>query len=370
MSQVWKADGQAVEAAMIKTSERDSSRMFLVGACLLLAFLGVRIFSPFLFALVAAASVALLLAPVYKSWAARAPGRPTVVAAVLTGLVALLVAVPLILGGWTILREAAQAYPAARAWLEDLSKPGAPAWAPPPRWAGVFDAAQGYVSALKIDPQEIVLANLDQVSSWAGRFAGALVKDALFVFINIAVFIASLFLFLRDGPRMIRRAADLIPLPEETKEHLLTRVSDVLSAVVNGIFVVALLQGALAWIGLAVLQVPFAVLLGALCVMLSPIPFIGTALVWVPVVLFMLLTGAAAKAAAVALWFVLVVGLSDNLVRPILLGTQMKLPIPLVFIGVIGALKAFGFAGLFIGPLVIALSLGFFDIVHERSLKE
>ena len=201
-----------------------------------------RIFSPFLCALLAAASVALLLAPVYKSWVARAPGHPTAVAAALTGLVALLVAVPLILGGWTILREAAEAYPAARTWLEDMSQPGAPAWAPSPVWPGVFDIARSRVSALKMDPREIVLANLDQVSSWAGMFARTLVKDAVFVFLNLAVFIASLFLFLRDGPRMVRRGAGLIPLPEETKEHLLSRVRDVLSAVVNGIFVVALLQ--------------------------------------------------------------------------------------------------------------------------------
>ena len=355
---------------MTGTSDRDASRMFLIGACLLLAVLCVRIFSPFLAALLAAASVALLLAPAYKSLSARAPEHPTAVAAALTGLVSLLVAVPLFLGGWTILREAAEAYPAAQAWLEALSRPGAPVWTPPPGWAGVFDAARGYVTELKIDPKAIVLENLDQVSSWAGVFARTLVKDAIFLLLNLAVFMASLFLFLRDGPRMIRRGTALIPLPEEKKEQLLSRVRDVLRAVVNGIFVVALLQGTLAWAGLALFRVPFAVLLGALCVVLSPIPFVGSALVWVPVVLYTLLSGAAAKAAALALWFALVVGLSDNIVRPILLGTQMKLPIPLVFIGVIGAMKAFGLAGLVIGPLVIALSLGFFDILHERNNKD
>ena len=343
---------------------------FLIGACLLLFYLSAHIFAPFLTALLAAASVALMLTPVYKSMSARAPKHPTAVTLALTGLVSLLVAVPLFLGGWMILREAAEAYPAARAWLERLSAPGAPALAPSPRWAGIYDAAQGYVAALKIDPRALVLENLDQVSSWAGLFAKTLAKNAAFVFLNLAVFMASLFLFLRDGPRMVRRVTELIPLPVEKKEHLLARVRDVLLAVVNGIFVVALLQGTLAWIGLALFRVPFAVLLGAFCVMLSPIPFVGSAVVWVPVVIYTFLTGASAKAAALALWFLLVVGLSDNVVRPVLLGTQMKLPIPLVFIAVIGALKAFGFAGLFIGPLVIALSIGFLDIIRERNREE
>lgn len=346
----------------------DASRAFLFGACALLVAAGMRIFSPFLTALLAAASIALLLAPLYKSLAARAPRHPTAVAAALAGAASLLAAVPFFLGCWTILREAAQTYPAARSWLNSLAGPGAPAWTPPPSLAGVLDAGRDYASALNVDPRAIVLENLDQVSSWAAVLARTLVKNAALVLLNLAVFTASLFLFLLDGPRMVRRATELIPLPEATTEHLLSRVRDVLLAVVNGVFVIALVQGALAWAGLALFRVPFAVLLGAVCVVLSPIPFIGSALVAAPVVLYAFLSGSTGKAAGLALWFALVVGGSDNLLRPVLLGTQMKLPIPLVFISVIGAMKAFGFAGLFVGPLVIALSIGFFDIIRERSL--
>lgn len=344
-----------------------NDRAFLIAAGLALALLGARIFAPFLSALLAAAAVALLLAPVYKSWAARFPKRPTALAAALTGLVSLLVAVPFFLGGWAVLREAAEAYPAARDWVNGAAGPGAPAWTPPEKLAGVIDAGREYAAAMKIDPRAAVLENLDQVGAWTGSAARTMARNAVLVFLNLAVFIASLFLFLRDGPRMVARGSELIPLPEEAKARLLSRVREVLLAVVNGLFVVALLQGALAWAGLALFRVPFAVLLGSMCVLLSPIPFVGSALVWVPVVLYTLLTGATAKAAGLALWFMVVVGLSDNVLRPIFLGTQMRLPIPLVFIGVIGALKAFGFAGLFIGPLVIALAIGYFDIIRERN---
>lgn len=351
---------------MTKPGAPDSSRIFLIGAGLLIVLLGLRIFSPFLGAMLASASVALLLAPACRALSARAPNRPTEAALALTALVSLLVAVPLLLSGWIILREAAEAYPAARAWLEKLSEPGAPVWTPSPRWAGVVDAARGHAAMLKLDPRAIVLENLDQVSSWAGQFARSAATNAAFVLLNFAVFMASLFLFLRDGTRMRERATALIPLPRDKTDALLTRVSDVMLAVVNGMFVVALLQGALAWAGFALFKVPFSFLLGAFCVALSPIPFVGSTLIWVPVVIYTALSGATAKAAALTLWFLLVVGLSDNIVRPILLGTQMKLPIPLVFIGVIGAMKAFGLAGLFIGPLVIALAFGLLDIIQER----
>lgn len=139
------------------------SQWFLLGAGLILFLMGVRIFSPFLTALLAAASVALLLAPAYKSLAARSPKHPTAAAAALTGLVSLLMAVPFFLGGWAVLREAEEAYPAARGWLSGLSQSGSPAWTPPPRWAGVIGAGRDYASALKIDPRAMVLENLDQV---------------------------------------------------------------------------------------------------------------------------------------------------------------------------------------------------------------
>ena len=327
---------------MSAPAERDA-RPFLIGAGLALALLGATVFAPFLSALLAAASVALLLAPLHKAWAPRAPGGPTVAAASLTGLVTLLMAVPFLLGGWALLREAAEAYPAAKAWLGGLDLPDS------------------------LDPRAAILTNLDQVSSWAGSSAKTLVRNAVFVFVNLAVFVASLFLFLRDGSRMIGSATELIPLPEKTKARLLGRVREVLLAVVYGLFAVALMQGALAWAGLALFRIPFAILLGAFCVVLSPIPFVGSALVWVPVVAYVFLAGSPGRAAGLAVWFMVVVGLSDNILRPILLGSQTRLPIPLVFIGVIGALKAFGFAGLFIGPLLIALAIGYFEILREQN---
>lgn len=332
-----------------------TDRAFLLGAGLLLLVLAGRIFAPFLGALLAAASVALLLAPVYKSWSVRVPRHPSAAAAALTGLVCLLVAVPFFLGGWAMLREAEQAYPAAKAWINGLAEPGLSLLPSLPPWLP------------KIDPRAMVLENLDQVSSWAGKAAQALVRNAVFIGLNLAVFTAALFLFLRDGERMARGASSLIPLPEATKANLFARVRGVLLAVANGIFAVALLQGILAWAGFALFRVPFAFLFGAACLMLSPIPFVGSAIVWVPVVIYTALQGAGAKAAALALWFTVVVGLSDNVLRPIFLGAQMKLPIPLVFVAVVGALKAFGLAGLFVGPLVVALALGLFDIIRERN---
>jgi len=352
---------------MNSTSDKDFGRLFLFGAFILLLYAAARMFAPFLAALLAAASMALLLEPLQRRLIARAPRHPAALAAALALLTVLVAVVPFLIGGWTILREAAEAYPAARYRLEAITEPGAPAWKPPAKLAPLIAAGRGYAAALKIQPRTIVLKNLDKVSGKAAGLAASVVKDFGIVLLNLAIFTAALFLFLRDGPRMARRGLEIIPLQADMKERLMTRAKDALLAVVSGIFAVALLQGMLAWAGLALFRVPFAGLLGLLVVLLSPIPFIGSAFVAGPVVIYLLLAGEAAKAAALAAWFGVVVGLSDNLLRPILLSSQMKIPIPVLFIGIIGALQVYGMAGLFIGPIVIALFIGLIDIFKEKG---
>lgn len=351
---------------MISTSDKDFGRLFLFGALVLLLYLAARVFAPFTGTLLASASVALLLDPLHRRLLARMPRRPSAAAAALALLTVLLAAVPFLLGGWTVLREAAEAYPAARYRLEAITEPGAPAWKPPPKLAAAVAAAKGYAAALKISPRQAVLKNLDKVSGKAAAIAGNMVKDIGVLLLNLAVFTASLFLFLRDGARIVRRGLEVFPLESGMKEKLLARARDAMLAVVSGIFAVAIVQGALAWAGLALLKVPFAGLLGMIVMVFSPIPVIGSALVAGPIVIYMLLADEPAKAAAVAAWFGLVVGLADNLLRPILLGSQMKLPIPVLFIGVIGALQIYGLAGLFVGPVVIALVIGLVDIIREK----
>jgi len=351
---------------MIAAHDKDFGRLFLFGALVLLLYVAARVFAPFTGALLASSSLALLLEPLHRRLLARMPRRPTSAAAAVALLSVLLAAVPFLLGGWTVLREAAEAYPAVRYRLEAMAEPGAPSWKPPPKIAALVAAARGYASALKISPRQVILKNLDKASGRAAGVAGSVAKDAGVLLLNLAVFTASLFLFLRDGPRIVRRGLEVFPLEAGMKEKLLARARDAMLAVVSGIFAVAIVQGALAWAGLALFKVPFAGLLGLLVMLFSPIPVIGSALVAGPIVIYMILSGEPAKAAMIAAWFGIVVGLADNLVRPILLGSQMKLPVPVLFIGVIGALQVYGLAGLFIGPIVIALVMGLVDVIRER----
>lgn len=296
---------------------------------LMLAYLAWRVAEPFLGPLVGAATVAVVLFPLRARLLRSHPARPTAVAFLLTALAFLTLVLPVVFGVVSLVEEAIAAYPALREW----------------------GRARG------IEPRGLLLENAEAAASYGGQFVTAALRNAAGVLMGFAVFAAGLFVFLRDGDRIVARAVQLAPMTRRRAAAMLERVLLVLRAIVLGVFIVGLIQGALAWIGLAIIGVPYAALLAGFCVVLSPVPFLGTGLVWVPVALKLGLGGDWTKALAVAVWFIAVVGISDNIAKPLLIGANARIPIPLVFIGVLGGLSAFGPSGLVLGPVIVALLL-------------
>ncbi|OYV99853.1 MAG: hypothetical protein B7X11_04970, partial [Acidobacteria bacterium 37-65-4] len=127
------------------------------------------------------------------------------------------------------------------------------------------------------------------------------------------------------------------------------------------VFAVAAVQGLLSMAGFALFGVRFPVLLGALCMAFSPIPLVGPMIVWIPVAARLALDGQHGRAALLALWFALVVGTSDNVVRPILVGSRSRLPAAIVVVGVLGGVRAFGAMGIFLGPIILASAVAVVD---------
>jgi predicted PurR-regulated permease PerM len=157
-----------------------------------------------------------------------------------------------------------------------------------------------------------------------------------------------------------------VPLPEDRKQRLVHHMKTVTRAVVFGTIATAVLQGTLVGIGFAIAGLPSPVVFGVVAAVLSVVPFGGTALVWGPAALW-LLFGAEQIGAGVFLliWGGAVVGLADNVVKPMLISGRAEVPTLAVFLGVLGGLAAFGFVGLFLGPLVIALVIALLRFADE-----
>lgn len=164
-----------------------------------------------------------------------------------------------------------------------------------------------------------------------------------------------LFFLLRDGRELVARIRKAVPLSDNQKRRLFSKFTRVVRATVKGNIVVAATQGVLGGIIFAILGIPSAVLCGVLMAFLSLLPAVGAGLIWTPVAVYFLMKGLIVQGVILILYGVLVIGLVDNVLRPILVGKDTKMPDYVVLISTLGGLSLFGLNGFVIGPLIAAL---------------
>jgi len=226
-----------------------------------------------------------------------------------------------------------------------------------------------WVDLSKYDLNAMISANTQKVSVWLVGFgANVLSGIAHFIIDALITFVVVFFLF-RDGAQWAYRAGALLPLSREQVVRLYRNISDTIIANVYGILSVGVAQGTLLGVALRFLGMQSALLLGLATGFASIIPVVGSALVWVPVVIYLLLTGSIAKGLFLLVYCVVIVSTVDNILRPWIVGGRVELhPLVLLFF-IFGGVEAFGFLGLFLGPVVASVLVALFDILREE-LKE
>ena len=214
------------------------------------------------------------------------------------------------------------------------------------------------VDALIKDSARYVTAFLTMISS---QIFESILKLALIILI---VAITSFFL-VRDGRRMIDYATDLLPLPEEERVGFVMRTAVMLKAVVCGIIMTAAVQGTLGGLGWWYVGLAPPVFFGFCMFMTAMIPFVGTPAIWVPGSAALFLRGDLSGCVILLLWGLLVVSSIDNFIKPIFISEGSKIHMLLIFVGLFGGLYAWGFLGVFVGPLILSLALFLLDIYHS-----
>ena len=200
--------------------------------------------------------------------------------------------------------------------------------------------------------------------------AFAIGQNTLDFLVNFFVMLYLLYFLLRDGRSLGAGIARSLPLKEEHTTRLLTQFATVVRATVKGNVVVALVQGALGGLAFWVLGLTGALLWGALMAVLSLLPAVGAALVWGPAALYLLATGHLGSGIALIVWGVLVIGLIDNVLRPVLVGKETRMPDYLVLIATLGGLAVFGLNGFVIGPVIAAMFIAAWEIFVEARREE
>jgi predicted PurR-regulated permease PerM len=305
--------------------------------------------------------LALLFTPTYNGLLRRFRGRRVLAALATLSIVVLMVILPMALIATSLIQEVSSLIQRVRSGEVDFGRYLQQVTAALPSWlTGLLDRSG--LGDLAVVQDRLRAAASERGQAVAGRVLG-FGSDALDMIIAFFVAMYVLFFLLLDGPRVVRNIRRAVPLQAAHKDRLLTKLAAVIRATVKGNLFVAVVQGTLGGLALWVLGVHAPLLWGVVMAFLSLLPAIGAALIWGPVAIYLLATGAIWKGVALIAFGTVVIGLVDNILRPILVGKETKLPDYVVLISTIGGLSIFGLNGFVLGPVIVAMFIVAFDIL-------
>lgn len=323
-------------------SSHPHGKYFFYTFFVIVALMTFFIFRPFFVVLVLGASLAVVFHPLYLHIKNTIAQDVSWVAALLTVfLFIIILGVPLFFVGSQVLQEAQSLFVSitqggdASLYLDSLSG----------------SIKEIFPMAANIDVKALLG---DLISFFTGSLAVIFTSTLHTIFSSLLV-ILSFFYFLRDGDRWKRCIIELSPMTDMNDRKILDMLDRAVSGIMKGYVFVALIQGTLLGLGLFIFGVPNPVLWGVLAGIASVIPSIGTALVAVPAVIFLTITGPTGPAIGLALWAIVLVGTVDNLLNPIVMGRKVSLPPLVVLFAILGGVALFGAPGIIIGPLCVSL---------------
>lgn len=309
--------------------------------------------------------VAILFTPVYRRLSTALRSRRTLAALATVVIILVMVILPVTLIAASLVQEALDMYSRIQSKELNLGR----------HFQQVLDALPEWASNL------LGRFHLTTLGAVQDRLSTALMKGGQFIaaralhtgqnafnfIVSLFVMLYLLFFLLRDGDDLSRRIADAIPLRPAHKRALLDTLTVVIRATVKGNIVVAVLQGALGGLIFWIMGVHAPLLWAALMAVLSLLPAVGAALVWLPVAIYFLATDALWKGIVLVAYGVLVIGLVDNVVRPVLVRRDTKMPDYVVLIATLGGIVIFGLNGFVIGPIIAAVFIAAWEISSTRG---
>lgn len=329
---------------------------------LLFLYLLYLILAPFGVPLVWAAVIGVATLPLYEKLLLRFRGRDWLASLVMTLLVVLVFVLPMAGLVALLAGEAADAYKFLEAAGADRGVTALEGLAVHPSLTPWIDRAGLLLRPLGIDVTASLLPAARQAVASLLGFATGVAKNVFISILYLIVMLAVLFFIYKDGGRLEREFWDVMPLRDHDKSVLKEKLSRVLKAGIIGIFGTCLVQGLLGSIGFWIAGIRSPVLFGSLMAVAALIPFVGTALVWLPGAIYLFLAGKTAKGIFLLIWGVVAIGSADNIIRPLLIGGKGKMPVFVMALGAIGGLAAFGLVGVVVGPVLLSLFLSLFEI--------
>lgn len=297
--------------------------------------------------------MAIMFAPVHRRLRAQIPKHPNSAALLTVGLIVFIVILPLTMVGASLATEAAAVFAKMKSGEYNLATFMQQIFDAAPTWLkGLLDRFG--ISSLG-NLQEKLSGGLMQGTQYVASQALNIGQSTFDFIIQLGIMLYLLFFLFKDGDVLAARVKDAIPLRPALRNDLLEKFTVVIRATVKGGILVALAQGALGGLIFWILGISAALLWAVLMAFLSLLPAVGAGLVWMPVAIYLLATGSVVKGIVLIAYGFLVIGLVDNILRPMLVGKDTKLPDYLILLATIGGINALGLNGFVVGPVIAAM---------------
>ena len=323
---------------------------------------------PFFSAVLWATVLAIVFAPLYRRILRSIGQHPNLAALATLLIIVALVILPLSLTATSLVQEATSLYDRIQTGELNLGT----------IFQQLRDALPGWVTNLL---DRLGLTNLGAVQE---RLSDALKKGSQFIaaqalsigqgaadfILGLLVMLYLLFFLLRDGRALSKRIQDALPLPPKQERALFSKFTTVIRATIKGSVLVAALQGALGGVIFWLLGLHAPVLWGVVMGLLALLPAVGAAVIWVPAAIYLLAIGDVWQGVVLLIFGAFVIGLVDNILRPLLVGKDTKLPDYVVLISTLGGLATFGLNGFVLGPVIAAMFIASWDIFLESAIAK
>lgn len=331
----------------------DADKGLLLGIIALLLILTVILVSPYIQFVLAAVVLAFVLSPLQNRLAPRIGDTLSSVALVVFSIIALLVPVFVIVG-FIASDVAAFARQAEEEGLE----------------FEVLESLLADYVGVDIDIASTVQDAGEGIGQWL--FGGAITafETTIHFLIGIGLLLFLLFFLIRDGDSLVAWMKDRSPFPQQVGDDLTGRIGDITRAVLVGHVLVAIIQGIIAGVGLVATGVPNPLFWTFVMILLALIPLIGTFAVWAPASVYLFAIGQPIAAVGLFVYGAVVVGVSDEYLRPVIVDRYAEISPSVIIVGVIGGLSVFGFMGLFLGPIVVGALKETIEVYDEHYAFE
>ncbi|WP_166268568.1 AI-2E family transporter [Marinobacter caseinilyticus] len=345
---------------MYEALERRSFLAMLVLVSLAFIFLMKPFFGPIFWAV----AIALIFHPIQQWLTLKLGPRPNGVALLTLLICMVIVVIPVMVLVSSLVAEGVSLYQQIQA---GEIRPGEYI----DRVSSSFPAIEGFFAQFDIDFAQLRDRAVNAFvggSQFMAKQALGFGQNTFQFFLGLALMVYLAFFLLRDGTQLVDLLIRALPLGDERERLLFAKFAEVTRATVKGNLLIAIIQGALGGIIFWVLGIKGAVLWGVVMAIVSLLPAVGAAIVWVPAALYLAAVGNTVSALVLTAFGVIVIGLADNILRPIFVGRDTKLPDYIVLLSTLGGIVMFGINGFVMGPLVAALFMAFWGIfIREFS---